>query len=482
MRNRGALVAAVAAFALGVVGLAVVVGGGGDDSSLPKLLYAADAGAASDEAGTRSASAMLAPVQAVEYKVSGSLPALPEEAPAYRLGGDADEADLAELAKALGVEPSAITVAEEPGRPWVLAGAEDQPVASDAGADTGTATATAQACPPCPPDADCAACGAVEPVPDLVDRERPADLPTQAEAEAIARPVFEALGLPTDKLGTLDNFYAWTVTVAPSVGGLRTIDYVSTLAIGPKGVIQWGSGFLGSPEEVGDYPLVDAEVALDRLRNGVGIGPRTLTAGAEPALDSTVPIKPTVVEVTGAHLALQHMAGSLLPVVVFESADGHHLGPVPAVEDRFLDQATPADDPRPDPTGDGSGCTVAGRAGSDDGDNAPLTVEVCGPTHAEVGEEVTFEVAVTDPDALIYSDTCEGPWAEYGDGEPTVRTTCAVVCKEGRRDDRTPGKHAGTWRYTYAKAGTFTATFHYRSGPCTSGASEGTGKHTIVVN
>ena len=481
MRNRAALVAAVAVFALAVVGLAVVGGGDDDDSSLPKLLYAADAGA-TDEAGARSASAMLAPAQPTEYRVTGSLPALPEEAPAYRLGGDADEAEGAKLAAALGVEAAAITVPEEPGRPWFYSSTgKDVPLASNAGAATSTMTATARAtvraCPPCPPDADCAECRSIEPVPG--EPERPADLPTDTEAAAIARGVIAAAGLTRAEVHVRDAFPVWHVTVSPTVDGLPTLGFETTVSVGPKGVIEWAAGYLGSAERLGDYPLVEAEAALERLRNGVGLGPRA-SGAAEPA-DLEAPGDPIVVEVTGAHLALQHTAGSLLPVVVFESASGD-LVPVPAVTERYLDQQAPADDPLPDPSGEGSGCTVAGRAGSDDGDNAPLTVEVCGPSTAKVGEEVTFEVTVTDPDAPIYTETCEGPWAEFGDGKPTVRTSCAVACRDRRTDDRSPGKHGTAWRYTYEKAGTFTATFHYRSGPCTSGASEGTGKHTIVVN
>lgn len=465
MRNRVVLLAAVAVFALGVVGLAVVVGGEGDPS-LPRLQYA-DAGAG-DEAGTRSASAMLAPARPTEYRVKGTLPALPDEAAAYRLGDDVAPDIRQRLATALGVELDAVSVSEEPGRPWHLGG-EDS-----VSSGVAVATATVEPCPPCPPDADCVACSPTEPSPTPVPPQRPADLPTQAEAEAIARPVFEALGLPTDELGTLDNFSAWTVTVVPKVGGLPTLGFYTTLAIGPKGTIQWASGYLSGPERLGDYPLVDAETALDRLRGMVGIGPRPLAAETADSLP------PRVVEVTGAHLALQHTGGSLLPAVVFESADGD-LAPVPAVEDRYLDQVAPTPDPLPDPTG-GSGCGVMGSAGSDDGDNRPLTVEVCGPSTAQVGEEVVFEVTVTDPDAPIYAEICEGPWAEFGDGEPVARTQCAIACREGQRDDRSPGKHSAPWRYTYKKAGTFTATFHYRSGPCTSGASEGVGKHTIVVN
>jgi hypothetical protein len=485
MRNRGALLAAVAVFALAVVGLAVVGGGGGGDSSLPKLLYA-QADTAADEAGARSASAMLAPAQPVEYRFRGPAPELPDEAPAYRLGNEVDPAVVARLATALGVERDAVSVSEGPGALWHLKGKDDSVVSgggmSSSGTGVATATATAtlevptrseavEPCPPCPPDADCVACGPVEPTPTP---ERPADLPTQADAEAIARRVFEAVALPADEVGTFDHFDSWLVSVAPEVGGLPVLGLDTNVAVGPKGVIEWAHGSLAVPGKLGDYPLVDAETALDRLRGTIGIGPRTLAA------DTAESLPPRVVEVTGAHLALQSTGESLLPAVVFESADGD-LVPVPAVEDRYLDQPAPTTDAVPDPSGRGSGCTAAGWAATDDGGNAPLTVEVCGPSTAKVGEEVTFEVTVIDPDAPIHTETCEGPWAEFGDGEPTVRTTCAVVCKEGRKDDRSPGKHATEWRYTYEKAGTFTATFHYRSGPCTSGASEGTGKHTVVV-
>lgn len=119
MRNRVPVLAAVLTFALAVAVAAGLAGGDGG-RSLEKLPVAS-AGAA--DAAVAPASTMverhslMAPYGGgVEYRVDGELPALPAEAPAYRLGTEASGDRVARLATALGL---AGEVAEESGA-WVV--------------------------------------------------------------------------------------------------------------------------------------------------------------------------------------------------------------------------------------------------------------------------------------------------------------------------------------------------------------------------
>lgn len=79
VHTRVAALAAVVAFAVAVVGIAVVAARSGDGSGLVRLPVAADAST------TARAEIALAPVR---YTVKSELPDLPDKAPAYRLDGD----------------------------------------------------------------------------------------------------------------------------------------------------------------------------------------------------------------------------------------------------------------------------------------------------------------------------------------------------------------------------------------------------------
>ena len=480
MRPRVVALAAVAAFAVAVTGLAVVAARSGDDSGLERLPFAA---AGSGAAEARDAMTLAAPAGPVEYVVEGDLPDLPDEAPAFRLGSDGTEQAAGRVARALGVDAEKVTVEPVPGLPWYLSKALPDIAVS-------RGTATIQACPPCPPDADCAAC-APTPI-DAVPAPEPAvDLPSRGDAERIARDIFGKLGVRTEGLELLGGQYTWDAVVSPSVDGLPTRGLEHGLSIGAKGAVVGAHGYLGTPDRIGDYPLIDVGAGLDRLRTGVGVGPQPLVDRAVGAPE--IDIAPRVVTVTGARLALLHVGDLLGPVYEVLTKEGGALT-APAVTDRWLEQQQQQrpvrpDGPEPAPPlsridpGSGSGvCSGSGSAGGDPEENQPLTVGICAePTTAKVGEEVRFMVTVTDPDAEIQEGSCGGPRVLFGDeDDEVVHADCSPACAAPVPAGK-PGKLERTYRHRYEKPGTYTATFHFQSGPCTKGSSRGEGSVTITV-
>jgi len=122
--------AAIAGFVVGVIGLAVVAGRSSDSS--PSRLPAIALGG--ESAGIRTASAALSfPVDAIEYRVRGTLPDLPGRARAWEVGRDGDASRVEALAHALGLDGPvkagaggwtvsasghSLRVERQPGLPW----------------------------------------------------------------------------------------------------------------------------------------------------------------------------------------------------------------------------------------------------------------------------------------------------------------------------------------------------------------------------
>ena len=234
MRNRVPVLAAVLSFALAVAVVASLAGGDGG-RSLEKLPVgsagAADA-AAAPAAAMAERSGLMAPYGGgVEYRVDGELPALPAEAPAYRLGTGASAERVARLAAALGlvgevVEESGAWIVRNGGRelrveriaglPWSLGSScVETPVRSDptapdravacasVAASTGSGGGAGPISEPCRSDGDgCvvatttplvrAPAGIVPPAPapapEPVGAAPPAAAPAPAVAPAAAAP------------------------------------------------------------------------------------------------------------------------------------------------------------------------------------------------------------------------------------------------------------------------------------------------------
>jgi hypothetical protein len=422
-----------------VVGVIAVASKGSspshDAASLPKLpLASANAertGATKDAtAAAPATSAMLAPI-GLDVTVAGTLPDLGTTAAAYEFTAQPTADAVAKLASALAVSgdvsdiegafvvngtENVLRVEKAAPAFWSMypaAATRDNCTTSSDGTTTcqgsgSTSTASPAigcAVPPCPPNSTC-------PAPDVkcspgstTTTTRPADLPTKDEAEQQASTLFSKAGMSLDgaRLETTEGDATWVVTLQPAVGGKSVSGLTATAVIGSKGKVASASGWLGTPKKLGDYPLVSAAAALDRLKNGQyvssGVGPlradavakATTAVSSAPAPELTpeearkiapvtgsagpatagssgsasgsggaatpstavapvpmpMPVPPAKRQVTatGAHLELAVVARGngtavLVPVVAFETSDGSTLPLVAAVPDAFLEQQT----------------------------------------------------------------------------------------------------------------------------------------------
>ncbi|MDQ1445611.1 MAG: hypothetical protein QOI20_2075 [Acidimicrobiaceae bacterium] len=412
MRTRAALLAAVLAFAVAVAGL-VAVASRDTKSSPPRLSYGVSGTA--DSARARAGIAMSAdsvgaapamfPYFAVEYRLDPGVGRPVDSAPAYRLHGPTKEA-VARLAVALGLGPASerdgfwvaddtaehhLQVDQRTGL-WTFGPDPNTAVGS---ASSGSVSSSITACAPCPPDAVCAM--QCKPTPDPPG-------PADDEAEQAARTIWRKAGIDpgSAEVQVKPGYGTASVSFSPLVEGLPVLGLDTMVDVGLHGVVNFASGWLGAPEKLGDYPLVDMATALKRLNDpstmisqgGAGrrMGvpePMTATdsAGAtasapptdpppalgkptadkppvatpptdgapadEPSQPQPVPVPvpepvpPKRVEtLTSVRLVLQYRGDSLLPVYVFTNETGADTPAVPAVPDDLI---------APDASGRGTG-------------------------------------------------------------------------------------------------------------------------------
>jgi hypothetical protein len=189
---------------------------------------------------------------------------------------------------------------------------------------------------------------------------RPPALPSQAEAERVARDLATRAGLDQNgaTVRVTGSLATRTVTIAPAVGGAPTSGFSWTVTVGAKGVVQHASGYLATPEPADTYPLIGVEEGFDRLKKSAPVGaiPRP---GVAPAVEldpcqvgGKLPcqerLRSRVATVTAARLGLQlapamaRGAGKpdvayLLPAYLFDPKGGWtDMRAVIAVPDRYL--------------------------------------------------------------------------------------------------------------------------------------------------
>lgn len=441
MRERRVLWVVLAAFVVGMVAVAglAAVGDGSSGSGpprLPQLAFGASAGAgrATAPAGSDSMPA----TGPVEYRVApGVLGApLPDDAPAWTVDDRAGVDGVRRLAVVLGIE--AAPVADDAG--WTVSDADRQlrversagapwsygPVAPGCGPDTtvssdgvtstrscafsgsgtafsGSATATVVAppvttvepcpVPECPPGTACAqVCPAPEPEPVPApppEPQRPADLPSRADAERIGRAFLEKAGadLAGADVRVDDGFSQWLVSADPRAGGMPTQGMTATVAVGPKGEVQFASGWLADPKEGDDYPLAGVDAGIERLKSGYPGGGWSPYPGAERAIAPDGPACAgcalQVRTITGVRLGLlfspvftgdgQLSEGLLVPSYLFRFDDTDYEQPVIAVADEFLPkppEVKPVPEPAPMPVEPGPGTQTGAPGFSPDADAA----------------------------------------------------------------------------------------------------------------
>lgn len=247
--------------------------GGGDQRVAESAELAADGavGAVGAGAGTSMVAA------SVTYVAAEELPDLGGSAPVHRLVADDD--DLRSIAAHLGLDGE-VTEADgqrsivdgdatvggygaswwySSGRPYP--GSEDEPVA-----------------------AECDAEGICEEPAPRPEPERPADLPTQAEAEEIVRALAAAAGvdLTGARITSYDNVVTWTVDIELALDGTPVPGWSVYGTVMEGGAVLDAGGAMGRLEQVGDYPLDTTRTAIDRLneQSSGGGGDQAVT---EPA-------------------------------------------------------------------------------------------------------------------------------------------------------------------------------------------------------
>lgn len=405
--------------------------GGADGSTPPPLaLDGYDTGGGGDSRGIAAGEPN---PYGVHYRADGDLPAGPGSAPVYRASGEVTEAEVARLAKALGLDGTPVARGES----WQVGSVKDGsgPDLTVDRAAPGTWTFHRYA-------AGTDACGAA--VTCAEDPAGPAAEPVDtAAAEKAAAPVLKAIGQDGAKLDAGQVRGAQRVVNAdPVVGGLPTYGWTTGLTVGASGELVGGTGRLKAPVEGASYPVLGAARTLallnaapeaghrmgiggcasavplkDRLEQPCGSGAGTGTGTSDVPSGGTATVEDAVFG-----LALRTRQGQplLVPSWLFQvrGADGRGVFTVahPAVDPEYLTSPSSAVPSAP---------SASGSAG-------PRDVEVDGYT-AE-GRELT--VGFTGGVCADYTAT-----AEESAGAVTVKVTarpwkgkvCVMIAKEMRQ-------------------------------------------------
>ncbi|WP_274029663.1 hypothetical protein [Streptomyces sp. MMBL 11-1] len=210
----------------------------------------------------------------VIYRAAGELPDGPDRAAVHHARGTVASADVARLAKALGIPGSPRTE----GTSWVV-GDDDGPGALLKVGKQAPGTWTfARTTPPqpCEPGTMCAN-GSSEPGGGPV---------SEKAAKAAAIPVLKAAGQDDAALnaGQLMGDVR-VVNADPRVDGLPTYGWSTGVQVGPDGEVTGGSGHLKALEKGDTYPTVGADEALKQLNaasRGKGDADRDIGGCATP--------------------------------------------------------------------------------------------------------------------------------------------------------------------------------------------------------
>ncbi|WP_149822580.1 hypothetical protein [Streptomyces tailanensis] len=340
----------------------------------------------------------------VTYRASGELPDGPDSAPVYAVKGEVTAAEVARLAKALGVEgtPTAEGEIWRVGSVGDSSGPTLQVNKQSPGAWTFSKFAAGT--DDCK-KGDVCAFGTTTEVGDPV---------SEAVAKKAAAPVFKAVGQDDAKLDASQLLGAVRVVNAdPEVGGLPTYGWTTGVQVGADGQVVGGNGNLKSPVKSDTYPVVDAERALD-LMNGSGqeVGPEPLTTASTP---DTV-----TVEKAEFGLASHQVDGrpTLVPSWMFEvrptGAAESYTVTHPAIDPEYLASPEPRSEPTeapadPDAPGDEPTANPASRDVEIQGytvDGDKLTVTFWGGVCSD------YSASATEEEGKVTVTVTDTPWED----------------------------------------------------------------------
>lgn len=313
----------VAVVVAGVVLLAVWLahdGTSANRAAKPHVLHLASANA---EASAMSAASDTSTDQTAPdepYKLVGSLPpGTPDDQPLWRLRG-ATAGDAQDIADALQLSGTP----ERVDGGWALRHGSNRLVVRDDGS-----WSYGMDCAPDTPVSDedvnvgCASTSGVavdsadstgstdgtEPIP--VPSYPPG--PSEADARAAAGQVFDRLGMTDPAIVVYDGDPMSTVQASPSVGGLASTGWMTTVQIDGSGDVVTADGWLATPDRGADYPVISAQAAFDLLQSQPR--PELMLCAQRPdGKPGCADIPPT--EVTGASLGVMLDQDGGHPVLV----------------------------------------------------------------------------------------------------------------------------------------------------------------------
>lgn len=348
-----------------------------------------------------------------------------------------------------------------------------------------------------------------ESAPNTTTTVRPATAPTKEEAQKIATDAMTSGGVdlhdPKITVEPLDDS-GFNVRFHPTFDGQTVEGFEAFVTVDNTKTITGANGYLGSADSLGSYDLATLQRAVDRLNESMSApyatdGRETLDAVAPPpdAATSSGPAiaeptpggtdegEPTVITLTKVEVGQMLQGDSqgslfLVPAYLFTSDNGD-LVTAAAADDKYIEK----------PTTETSKAGSAGGGATDPGvtancsevapssnDANGITAQVCASSATvKAGENVVFTITASDPDRAFTDGPCtDGVSDEYGDGGPggVKCMACATSVAEG------PGKVERKREHTYAKAGTYTATFTITSGAtCEKAPADSTATLSLEV-
>ncbi|MEV5353325.1 hypothetical protein [Streptomyces sp. NPDC052693] len=352
------------------------------------------------------------------YRVEGTLPEGPGKAPVYRARGEVGAADVARLAKALGVDGTPVAQGEV----WRIGGQDGSGPSLQVNRQAPGAWTFSRYAPGTDDCKGTGTCAAPEPGGTPVGEE---------EAEKAAAPVLKALGQDDAKVDASQVMGAQrVVNASPEVGGLPTYGWTTGITVGSGGEVVGGSGRLKTPVRGATYPVVGAEKALELMEgrprgdHRMGIGgcarPVPLKDRLEEPCEEASGGTPEAVTVKDAVFGLAaHVVDgrqALVPSWLFEVAAPGAKDPFtvtyPAVEPEFLASPAPSepgDSPVPSRPGDQPTSPPGPREVTVDGyraEGAELTVTFTGGVCAD------YDVRADEKDGEVTVTVTSTPWRD----------------------------------------------------------------------
>lgn len=298
----------------------------------------------------------------VQVKLTGTLPATgPATGTVHELpSGAVAAATVQALASALHLSGSPtrvpggwrvtgsgnLQIADSDGQHWMYLGLNMfQPcVGSLRGPATGTAAWIAPRA--AQPGAATVACpvkpGQLEPFDPIPGQSGGGVAPSVSGAEAVAMPVLQAVGLAGAPLRTATIGSYTFVSADPTVDGLPTAGFSTTIGVGPGNRIVQASGWLSHAVPGDTYPLTGARQAFARLKSSTHptAHPPHLMCPLNPDVLCGTPSLIRQIDVTGAvyGLALSFNQGQpvLVPAWLFAIAGSGLRIPEVAINPHYL--------------------------------------------------------------------------------------------------------------------------------------------------